>query len=69
MMRTLAVVATWIIATAVLAPVCFLVVIVLAGPHAGLLPAVLESATAVLCLAILLIVPVWLAVKVARWWR
>jgi hypothetical protein len=66
MLRLVAVVATWLLATAVLAPICFFVGLILAGPHAGLLPWVLEVPVVILCYAVLLAVPVWIASKVWR---
>jgi uncharacterized membrane protein len=56
----------WLVATAVLLPICFFAVIVLAGPHGGMLPRVLESPVFVACWLVLLVVPVLAARAVWR---
>jgi hypothetical protein len=66
MLRLLAVIASWLLSTALLAPLCFFAGIFLVGPHAGLLPGMLEAPILILCSAVLLVVPIWLASKVRR---
>jgi hypothetical protein len=50
----------------IVAPVAFLIVLFLAGPHAGLLPELLEAVILVAGWISLLLVPVWVARKVWR---
>jgi hypothetical protein len=52
---------TWFISVALLAPVCFLAVIGLAGPHGGALPSTLQPLVLILGWAVVLIVPVCVA--------
>jgi hypothetical protein len=51
----------WSATTALLAPICFVVAVVLAGPHSSMLPSVLQPAVLVLGWLTLLIVPLWVA--------
>jgi hypothetical protein len=54
----------WVGSVVLLAPVCFFVVIVLAGPHSSLLPGWLQPAVLVLGWLVLLLVPLLIARKV-----
>ena len=65
-MKILATILTYLLSLAVIACLAFVVVIVLAGPHSGLLPDWLESTVAVAGLLSVLIFPVLLAHKVWR---
>jgi hypothetical protein len=49
---------TWLLATVVLLPICFFTALVLAGPHSGMLPQILEAPVIVMCWLALLVVPV-----------
>jgi hypothetical protein len=60
-MRWTFTVLAWIIATAVIVPIGFVLAIVLAGPHSSLLPSVLQPVVAVLCWALVLVGPVLVA--------
>ena len=60
-MRWLFAVVVWLLATAILAPVCFFATIFLAGPHSSILPDFLQPVVALLSLAVLLVTPLWLA--------
>jgi uncharacterized membrane protein len=57
---------TWLVATVVLLPICFFTAIVLAGPHSGMLPRLLEPPVFVACWLVLLVVPVLAARGVWR---
>ena len=57
---------TWLVSLVAVAAVTFVVVIVLAGPHAGLLPHFLEVAILVLGWLSILVVPICLASRVWR---
>jgi hypothetical protein len=57
---------SWAAATAVLAPVCFVVAVVLAGPHSSMLPSFLQPAVLVLAWLSLLIAPLWVARRVGQ---
>ena len=65
-MKVLATILTYLLSLAVIACLAFVVVIVLAGPHSGLLPYWLESTVAVAGLLSVLVFPVLLARKVWR---
>jgi uncharacterized membrane protein YjgN (DUF898 family) len=56
----------WSATTAVLAPICFFVAVILAGPHSSMLPSFLQPAVVVLAWLVLLIAPPWLARRVWR---
>jgi hypothetical protein len=56
----------WTIAAALLAPVCFFVVMVLAGPHSSMLPSAIQPAVLVAGWIVFLVSPILLA-RVA--WR
>lgn len=60
-MRILLTLAAYIAALLVVAAVAFVVVLVLAGPHAGLLPHALEVAVLILGWLSIAVVPVWVA--------
>jgi hypothetical protein len=57
---TLAVV-VWIVTAAVLAPVCFFAVLILAGPHSSMLPSIVQPAVLLTGWLIFLVTPVLLA--------
>ena len=63
-MRILITVLAWVGSVVLLAPVCFFVVIVLAGPHSSLLPGWLQPAVLALGWFVLLLVPFLIARKV-----
>jgi hypothetical protein len=66
LLRAAASTATALLAIAIVAPIAFLVVLVLAGPHAGLLPHAIEA----IVLAAGWIAVVALPVLAVRWtWR
>jgi hypothetical protein len=54
-------VVVWLLATAILAPVCFFATIFLAGPHSSILPGFLQPVVVLLGLAVLLVTPLWIA--------
>jgi hypothetical protein len=56
----------WATTAAVLAPVCFVVTVVLAGPHSSMLPSLLQPAVLALGWLVLLLVPLWVARLVWR---
>jgi len=60
-MRWTIAVAVWIVAAAVLAPVCFFAVLILAGPHSSMLPAVVQPAVLIAGWLVFLVTPVLLA--------
>jgi hypothetical protein len=66
MRHRIAAVFIWILSTAVLAPICYFGVILLAGPHSDILPDWLSPAILALGGLILLVVPVLLARAVWR---
>lgn len=57
---TLAVV-VWIVAAAVLAPVCLFAVLILAGPHSSVLPSMVQPAVLIAGWLVFLVTPVLLA--------
>lgn len=59
--RYLATAVAWLAATALLAPICFLVVVVLAGPHSDLLPNALQPPVLALGWLAVLVGPVLVA--------
>ena len=65
-MRWLLTLLAWAGSAALLAPICFLVVIVLAGPHSSLLPTPLQPVVLLLGWAAFLVVPVLVARAVWR---
>lgn len=60
-MRWFLTILAWVIATAVLAPVCFFGALVLAGPHSSLLPSFLQPLALALAWGALLLVPIVVA--------
>jgi hypothetical protein len=66
-MRWLLAVATWLVAMVVLAPVLFLVTMILAGPHSSMLPPWMQPAVLVLGWVALLVGPVFAARVVWNW--
>jgi hypothetical protein len=65
-MRWLLALLAWTLSSAVLAPVLFFAVLVVAGPHSSVLPSVLQPVALLLGWAVLLGVPIWVARKVWR---
>ena len=65
-MRWLLVLLAWLGAAALLAPVCFFAVIVLAGPHSSLLPGFFQPAVLVLGWLVFLVAPIFAARAVWR---
>jgi hypothetical protein len=65
-MRWAIVVIVWMLSAVVLAPLCFFVVMVLAGPHSSMLPSAIQPAVLVAGWMLFLVGPVLLA-RVA--WR
>ena len=51
----------WLVSTAILAPVLFIVVVVLAGPHSSVLPGAIQPAVLVLGWITLIAAPLWMA--------
>ena len=66
-MRWLLTLLTWVITVAVLAPVCFIVTMVLAGPHSSILPSSLQPLVLALGWMAFLVGPVLAARAVWRW--
>jgi hypothetical protein len=66
MMRVLLTAAAYLASLAVLAPVLFFLVLVLAGPHSSLLPSRLQPAVVIAGWLTLLLAPIAIA---ARVWR
>lgn len=66
MRRWLLTALAWLVATAVLRPICFFTAIVLAGPHSGMLPRMLEPPVLIACWVVLLAAPVRIARVVWR---
>lgn len=62
----LAALAAYVVTLVLLAGACFVLVLVLAGPHAGLLPRALEVAVLVAGWAVVLVVPALVARRVWR---
>jgi len=56
----------WLLAVLILAPVCFFVTMVLAGPHSSMLPSFLQPVALVLGWLVFLLGPVWVARAVWR---
>ena len=56
----------WTAAALVLAPICFFLAVLLAGPHSSMLPSFLQPAVVVLAWLTLLIAPLWVARRVWR---
>jgi uncharacterized membrane protein len=65
-MRALLTLFAWLLATAILAPVCFFAVIVLAGPHSSMLPSFIQPGVLLLGWLVLLTVPILIARAVWR---
>ena len=65
-MRWLVVIAAWIIAAAILAPVCFFAVVILAGPHSSLLPSAIQPAVLLLGWVVFLGGPILIARATSR---
>jgi hypothetical protein len=65
-MRWLLILIAWAASTAVLAPLCFFLAMLLAGPHSSLLPAWLQPPTLLLGWGIVLVGPIWIAHRVWR---
>jgi hypothetical protein len=65
-MRVLLTVITWLVATAILVPLCFFAAIVLAGPHSSVLPSVIQPAVPLLAWVVVLAGPILIARVVWR---
>jgi hypothetical protein len=65
-MRWLLGLLAWLASLAVLAPICFFAVILLAGPHSSMLPGWLQSFVLLLGWLVVVVVPVWIARAVWR---
>lgn len=63
-MRLLGTIAAYALSLCILAPVVFLIVLFLAGPHTGLLPEFFEAVILVAGWLSLLLLPIWVARKV-----
>jgi hypothetical protein len=66
MMRVLLTGIAWLVSTAILAPVCFYAVILLAGPHSSMLPSMIQPAVLLLGWIVFLVAPVFVARAVWR---
>jgi hypothetical protein len=66
-MRWLYALLAWLVSTVVLAPVCFFVTILLAGPHSSMLPGAVQPVVFLLGWVTLLIAP--LAIARSAWRR
>jgi hypothetical protein len=64
--RWLLTVLAWALSFALLAPVCFVAVILLAGPHSSVLPALLQPVVLVFGWVVFLVAPVLIARAVWR---
>jgi len=65
-MRWALTILAWLASLALLAPVCFFGVILLAGPHSSLLPSILQPPVVLLGWGVLLVAPLLLARSVWR---
>ena len=65
-MRIVLTLLVYVVALAFIGAICFVVVMFLAGPHAGLLPAPMESAVLILGWILVLVFPVLVARRVWR---
>lgn len=61
MKRGMIVTVVYLVALALIAPLMAFAVLVVAGPHSGLLPATLEPVAALLALAVALVLPALIA--------
>ena len=60
-MRWVIAVVVWIATAAVLAPVCFYAVLILAGPHSSMLPSTIQPAVLIAGWLVVLVTPILLA--------
>jgi hypothetical protein len=65
-MRVLWTIAAYVLSLCIVALVVFLIVLFLAGPHAGLLPEFFEAIVLVAGWLSILLLPIWVARKVGR---
>jgi hypothetical protein len=65
-MRVLWTIVAYALSLCIVAPVVFLIVLFLAGPHAGLLPEFFEAIILVAGWVSVLLLPIWVARKVWR---
>lgn len=65
-MRVLLTVIGWLVATAILVPVCFFAAIVLAGPHSSVLPSFIQPAVLFIGWVVVLAGPILIARLVWR---
>ena len=61
MLRWTLTLVAWVVSTAVLAPICFFAVLILAGPHSDLLPGFMGGPMLILGWLIFLGAPIWIA--------
>ena len=64
MLRWTLTLVAWVVSTAVLAPICFFAVLILAGPHSDLLPGFMGGPMLILGWLIFLGAPIWIAREV-----
>jgi hypothetical protein len=65
-MRVLWTIVAYVLSLCIVAPVVFLIVLFLAGHHAGLLPEFFEAIILVAGWLSVLLLPIWVARKVSR---
>jgi hypothetical protein len=65
-MHVLWTIVAYVLSLCIVAPVVFLIVLFLAGPHAGLLPEFVEALILVAGWLSVLLLPIWVARKVWR---
>jgi hypothetical protein len=56
----------WLVAAAVLGPIVFFIVLILAGPHSSMLPSAIQPAVLLGGWIVFLIAPLWIARRVWR---
>jgi hypothetical protein len=65
-MRVFWTIAAYVLSLCIVTPVAFLIVLFLAGPHAGLLPGFLEAVILVAGWVSVLLLPIWVARRIWR---
>ncbi|MFZ5570491.1 MAG: hypothetical protein ACOZF0_08800 [Thermodesulfobacteriota bacterium] len=68
-MKIIVTIAAYLLSLAVIAAAAFFVVLILAGPHSGLLPSWLEPVVLGIGWLVVLVLPIWIALKVWRRFR
>lgn len=61
MKRVFLTLAAWLLSLAVLMPICFFVVMILAGPHSSVLPSMIQPAVLILGWVAVLVAPMMIA--------